>query len=60
MTDDQLIDAIQAARGRNNVNWMNLLRLAIRLAPTEARAIFDKIQQCDSEVAALTARLGKG
>ena len=32
-----IIDEIEKVRTRNNVNWMDILRLAITHAPDEAR-----------------------
>ena len=57
VTTDEIVDAIAAARARNNQHWMALLRLAFRVAPAETRAVFARIQQTDSEVVALTKRL---
>lgn len=54
---DEVIHAIELARTRNNRNWMDLLRLAIRVAPEETRAIFTRIQETDKEVAQLAAKL---
>ena len=33
------INKIQKIRGKNNINWMNILRLAFKYAPKEASAI---------------------
>ena len=40
-TEDYLkiIDEIEKVRSRNNVNWMDILRVAFRHAPDEARII---------------------
>ena len=32
-----LIGAIEKIRSKNNVNWMNLMRLAFSVAPNEAK-----------------------
>ena len=39
MTDFEIIDAIEKVRTKNNINWMNILRLAFKHAPSEARDI---------------------
>ncbi len=57
MTSAAIITRIQAARARNNANWMDLLRLAMRVAPEEARAIFARIAATDFEVVVLTKQL---
>ncbi len=56
-TDDQIIDQIQEIRSRNNTHWMDVVRLAFRLAPEEARTIFKKIKQCDADVNELLKQL---
>ena len=53
----QIIDEIERIRSKNNKNWMDLLRLAFRLAPEESAAIVAEIYQHDSQIAALAERL---
>ncbi len=48
-----IINEIEAIRSRNNVNWMNLMRLAFRVAPNEAEEIFKNINKDDSAIASL-------
>ena len=48
-----LIDKIESVRTRNNVNWMNLMRLAFKVAPHEAEQIFEQINQDDTSIAVL-------
>ena len=43
MTDLEIIDAIEQVRSKNNINWMNILRLAFKHSPSEAREIVAKI-----------------
>jgi hypothetical protein len=52
-----LIDRIEKIRGRNNKNWMDLLRLAFRHAPKEAGAIMAEIYRHDSEISELAKKL---
>jgi len=59
MTDDELIDQMEAIRKDNNVNWMNLARLALRVAPVEARRIFTDIQVRDRQIAGIIQQLGR-
>ena len=54
-----IIDAVEAVRGRNNVNWMNLLRLAFRLSPKEAGEIMGNINSDDTEISKLLDLLSK-
>tara|TARA_B100001996_G_C18650159_1_gene589074 strand:+ start:220 stop:840 length:621 start_codon:yes stop_codon:yes gene_type:complete len=48
-----VIDAIEKIRSRNNVNWMNLLRLAFKEAPKEAGEIMGNINSDDDEISSL-------
>ena len=54
-----LIDKIESVRTRNNVNWMNLMRLAFKIAPHEAEKIFESINQDDNSIANLLKILTK-
>lgn len=55
----KIIDAIQKVRSRNNVNWMNILKLAFRLDPTSAKKIMKKINYDDKKISQLLSKLGK-
>ncbi len=57
MTDEEIINKIQEIRSRNNTHWMDVVRLAFKLAPEEARSIFKKIKQCDEDVNVLLKKL---
>jgi hypothetical protein len=59
VSDEELVNEMERIRSANNVNWMNLVRLALRVAPTEARAIFADIQQKDREIAGIIQQLGR-
>lgn len=58
MTNQQIIDEIERMRRLNNTNWMDLLRLCVRIAPQETKAIMTKITANDQAISALTAKLG--
>lgn len=49
-TDSEIIDEIEKIRARNNVNWMDAVRLAFELAPDRARTIFKDIKECDARI----------
>lgn len=53
-----IIDAIERVRSANNVNWMDLMRLAFRKAPKEAEAIVGRINGDDGKISDLLKRLG--
>lgn len=49
-TDSEIIDEIEKIRARNNVNWMDAVRLAFELDPDRARSIFKDIKECDARI----------
>ncbi len=55
----KIIDQIQKIRGKNNVNWMNLLRLAYKKAPSETALIMSKIYKDDIKISKLVKKLSK-
>ena len=55
----KIIDEVERVRTRNNVNWMDVLRLAFRHAPDEARGIMEKINQEDDRISALFKQLSE-
>lgn len=56
-TDKEIIDEIQEIRSKNNVNWMDAVRLCFELAPEKARKIFKDIKECDQKINELTEEL---
>ncbi len=52
-----IIDEIEKVRSRNNVNWMDVLRLAFRNAPDEARELMKKVNAEDATIASLLKKL---
>jgi hypothetical protein len=54
-----IIDEIEKIRSGNNVNWMDILRLAVRSAPDEAKQIIRKINSDDNRISQLFEKLGK-
>ena len=55
----KIINNIQKIRSKNNVNWMNLLRLAFKLDPKNAAKIMKKINYDDKRIADLLKELTK-
>ena len=53
----KVIDEVERVRMRNNVNWMDVLRLAFRHAPDEARVLMKKINEEDGRISGLLKRL---
>ena len=57
MTDLEIIDEIEKIRSKNNVNWMDILRLSFKHAPKEARNIISKINNDDNKISNLLKQL---
>ena len=53
----KIIDEIEDIRKKNNVNWMDVLRLAFRYAPDEAKELMKKINHEDDRISNLFKRL---
>ena len=56
---NKIINQIQKIRSKNNVNWMNLLRLAFKLDPNNASNIMKKINYDDKKISSLLKKLSK-
>tara|TARA_B100000282_G_C31406480_1_gene342590 strand:- start:171 stop:356 length:186 start_codon:yes stop_codon:yes gene_type:complete len=56
---NKIIDQIQKIRSKNNVNWMNILKLAFKLDPKEASKIMKKINYDDKQISKLLNKLAK-
>mgnify|MGYP000907675002 CR=1 FL=1 len=59
MNDKDIIDQIEKIRSSNNINWMDILRLAFEYAPDEARKIISKINSDDQKISHLLEKLSK-
>jgi hypothetical protein len=59
MTDmeSELLDEVENIRQTNNRLWMNLVRLALKAKPVEARAILEAITDNDRKVSNRLGRL---
>ena len=55
----EILNEVEQIRKRNNVNWMDLARLAFEVAPERAKKIMRKITECDSYINELTKELSK-
>ena len=54
-----IIGEIEKVRTNNNVNWMDVLRLAFIHAPEEARKLMKKINQEDKKISHLFEELSE-
>jgi hypothetical protein len=56
---NQIIKMIENARKKNNIQWMNILRIAINSSPKEAKKVIKKINANDKKISNLVNRLTK-
>jgi len=49
----KIIDKIELARSKNNVNWMDVLRLALKHSPDETIKLMEKINAKDKKISSL-------
>ncbi len=54
-----IINKIENIRKKNNVNWMNMLRLAFKHAPKEAAKIMYHVNADDKKISNLLKKLSK-
>ena len=54
-----IISKIEKIRSKNNVNWMNILRLAFKLDANQAKKIMQKINYDDKKISQLLNQLSK-
>ena len=53
----EIIDEIEKVRSGNNMNWMDILRLAFTHAPEEAKQLMKKIDHEDNQISQLAKKL---
>lgn len=56
---NNIINQIQKIRKKNNVNWMNILKIAYKHAPKETSQIFKRIIQQDKKINVVSKKLIK-
>ena len=54
---NKIINQIQKIRSKNNVNWMNILKLAFKLDSKKASKIMKKINYDDKKISKLLNKL---
>lgn len=57
--DLEIINKIQQIRSKNNINWMDILRLCLKENNKEAKKIIANINSHDSEISKLVEELSK-
>ena len=55
----KVVDEIEKVRTRNNVNWMDILRLSIRHAPDEAIELLTKVNSEDEKISELFNKISE-
>ncbi len=53
----KIVKQIELARSKNNKNWMDLLRLAIKESPKKAKNILSKINKQDRKISKLLSKV---
>ena len=53
----KIIDEIEKIRGKNNTNWMNILRLSFKKSPEQTAKILSKIYVDDKRIGSLAKKL---
>ena len=55
----KIINNIEKTRGKNNKNWMDILRLAFDSSPSKASKILSSIYREDKKISGLAKKLLK-
>ncbi len=55
----EIISEIEKVRTKNNVNWMDVLRLAFKTSPDEAKKLMKKINYEDDRISELFKKLSE-
>ena len=53
----RIIDKIEKTRSKNNINWMNILRLAVKKSTTETIRLMKKINMSDQKISNLLKKI---
>jgi hypothetical protein len=59
METAELVDAMERVRVRNNTLWMDIIRLALEVAPERTKTILRDIQANDTAVTILLRNIGE-
>ena len=54
---NKIINSIQKERGKNNINWMNIVKLAFKHSPKEAEKVISQINRSDHKISKLVKKL---
>jgi hypothetical protein len=54
-----LVSSIEKTRSKNNKNWMDLLRIALKHSPEESLVVLKKINVNDKKISKLFSQFSK-
>lgn len=57
--DVKLIDEIEKIRTKNNINWMDILRIAMKYSPKETKSVLKNINEKDQNISKLLKSLSE-
>ena len=55
----KLVNQIQNIRSKNNVKWMDLLKLSLKLDPKKTTKILSEIYKFDQQISKIAKKLSK-
>ena len=55
----KVINQIEKVRSKNNINWMNILRVAFKYSPSQSKKIVKKINLDYKRISKLFKKLSK-
>ena len=58
-THSSIVKNIENLRKKNNINWMNILRLALKYNPKETKKLLKKINSFDKKISKEVNSLSK-
>ena len=58
--DKKILNEIKKARVKNNSNWMDLLRIAIKANPKDTKKVLKNINNLDKKISPLLNKLANG
>ena len=54
---NKIINSIQGVRGKNNINWMKIVKIAFKYSPIEAEKAVSQIYSNDQKISKLVKKL---
>tara|TARA_B100001179_G_C18275540_1_gene268709 strand:+ start:53 stop:253 length:201 start_codon:yes stop_codon:yes gene_type:complete len=55
----RMVNQIQKIRTKNNKNWMDLLKLSLKLDPKKTSKILNEIYEFDQQISKIAKKLSK-